>query len=175
MNAPPSPLIDRLASQLRPTEGHRPRPDDRRVLATLRRQARTLTAVDPQAAAVVYPAVGRDRVAQDAGMLVACLWATWHTGYDRPVNADGTNVGGALRHLPTDRAQHLFDELAAATGPTLPTAMHHAVTALAAAGVALDWRQTHHDLRRWMYGDSQRVLRRWATALYGPERIADEE
>lgn len=168
-STPESQLVDHLADRLRR--------GDRRTIATLRRQGRRLgdDSVDPQAAAIVYPHVGRSAAAQDAGMLTACLWAAWHTGYDRPVNADGTDLGAAVRRLPADRAERLFTELATATGPTLPDRICHAIDALAAAGIALDWRRLHRDLRAWLYGDTGRVLRRWSTSLYATTEPATEE
>jgi CRISPR type I-E-associated protein CasB/Cse2 len=165
-SAPPSPLIDDLSKRL--ARG------DRATTAVLRRQARTMQQIDPAAVAVVYPLVGSHYRSQDSGMLVACLWALWHLNFDRPVNSADVNLGRALRRLPNpDRAQRLFTDLATATGPTLPGRLVHAIDALGAAQIPLDWRLLHRDLRSWMFGRQRQVLRRWATGLHSPDRQPD--
>jgi CRISPR type I-E-associated protein CasB/Cse2 len=159
--SPASPLVDALNGRFAA--------GDRHASAVLRRQMRTPQAVDPAAVAIVYPLVGRDYRSQDAGLLAAGLWAVWHARYDRPVNADGVNIGAALRCLGDEpRAGRLFQGLTTATEPTLPLRLQHAVAALADASVALDWRRLHADIRTWMYGRQRQVISRWATGLYSP-------
>jgi CRISPR type I-E-associated protein CasB/Cse2 len=120
---------------------------------------------------LVIPYVGDNDNARDAGALTACLWATWHTGYNGPVHGKA-NLGGALRRaLPYDKHQATYNNLAYASWGNLSRQLTPLVSSCANARQALDWDQFQRDIRAWRNGDKDRVLRRWANALFNPSTI----
>jgi hypothetical protein len=121
---------------------------------------------DPRALALVAGYCGPTYAAQDAGLLVACLWATRHRN---AVPVDSTwNLGRALRCVPREQSERIWRGLCTANQASLPRRMSGAVEVLAVHGVAADWHRLHRDLRSWHQGFPHPVLRRWCTGLFGP-------
>ena len=119
---------------------------------------------DLQACKIVYGLTGPSNLSQDAGMITAYAWAVFHRSYTGPVNANGVNLGAALRHLGD--GERLFVPLVSATRNSITEHIVAAATALGAARSIPDWHLLHYDIYSYLAYDPRRVLRRWATGLY---------
>lgn len=120
---------------------------------------------DPRALALVLGYCGVTYASQDAGLLTACLWATRHRTAG-PAQSSW-NLGRALRSIPREQAQRVWQDLCTANESSLARRMASAVDVLTTYGVHADWHRLHRDLRSWHQGYHRAVLRRWCTGLFG--------
>jgi hypothetical protein len=142
----------------------------RAPLAQLVQSLRNFPAHNPTALAIVAPLVAPYPSAQDAGLLLAGLWSTYHLAYTAPVGGRGS-LGTALRRLePDERDRHLSRLTARGAGQAraLRRAAAPAITALAKVDVRFDWAVLHEDLDWILRGYPNPTQRRWLTDALSP-------
>jgi CRISPR type I-E-associated protein CasB/Cse2 len=138
-------------------------------LSTLRRCLGPLPRVpDARLWPLVIPYVGENDAARESGALLACLFATWHTGYSGPVHGTN-NLGGALRRaVDRDKLQQTYNQLACVSWAGLPRTLAPLITQCSRANQPIDWDRLQSDLLAWRRGYQARVLKRWAAAMFNP-------